>query len=113
MSGGDIVPAYKNIESDNEWVATHRLRKGQLNSAIYAPNSNPGTGTFNAVAPDGDNYVVAELQPDSGAWLPAGKPFCAFAFEIHATTRATNGYGLPGSHRLDLELVGIQLPPSP
>jgi hypothetical protein len=230
LSGGDIVPAYKNIESDSEWVATHRLRKGQLNSAIYAPNSNPGTvifridgykevsgqlvkvtgaddtitlyidnrlvegdiasvslggstpgecalfelptpdapialrfkadhpggfalnyhvevyrgsgtpvavsdltppiqplnvnydepthgsaffGTFNAVAPDGDNYVVAELQPDLGAWLPEGKPFCAFAFEVHASTRATNGYGLPGSRRLDLELVGIQQPPSP
>lgn len=227
LSGGDIVPAYKNIESDGEWIATHRLRKGQLNSAVYAPNSNPGTvifridgyqevsgqlvkvagaddtitlyidnrlvegdiasvslggfspgecalfelptpnapitlrfkadhpggfvqnyqvavyrgsgtpvpvndttppvqplnlsydeathgnaffGTFNAVAPDGDNYVVAELQPDSGAWLPEGKPFCAFAFEIYASTRATNGYGLPGASRLDLELVGIQLP---
>ena len=226
LSGGDTVPAYKNIESDDQWVATHRLRKGQLNSAIYAPNSNPGTvifridgykevsgdlvkvtgaddtitlyidnrlvegdiasvslggstpgecalfelttpndpislrfkadhpggftqnyrvavfrgsgtpvavsdltppaqpldvdydepthgaaffGTFNGVAPDGDNYVVAELQPDSGAWLPADKPFCAFAFEVHATTRATNGYGLPGSRRLDIELVGIQI----
>lgn len=227
LSGGDIVPAYKNIESDSEWVATHRLRKAQLNSAIYAPNSNPGTvifridgykevdgqlvkvvgaddtinlfidnrlvagdiasvsldgstpgecalfelpspnapitlrfkadhpggfvqnyhvevyrgsgtavlvsdltppaqpldvdyneaihgntffGTFNGIAPDGDNYVVAELQPDAGAWLPAGKPFCAFAFEVYASTRATNGYGLPGARRLDLELVGIQLP---
>ena len=226
LSGGDTVPTYKNIESDAQWVATHRLRKGQLNSAVYAPNSNPGTvifridgykkvsgdlvkvtgaddtitlyidnrlvegdiasvslggsmpgecalfelttpndpislrfkadhpagfaqnyrvavyrgsgtpvavsdstppaqpldvdydepthgnaffGTFNGIAPDGDNYVVAELQPDSGAWLPADKPFCAFAFEVHATTRATNGYSLPGSRRLDLELVGIQL----
>ncbi|MCB9006893.1 MAG: hypothetical protein H6656_05940 [Ardenticatenaceae bacterium] len=229
LSGGDIVPAYKNIESDSEWVATHRLRKAQLNSAIYAPNSNPGTvifridgykevsgqlvkvtgaddtitlyidnrlvegdiaslslgstppgdcalfelpsdnapitmrfkadhpsgfalnyhvavyrgaghsvavsdltapiqplnvdydepthgsaffGTFNGVAPDGDNYVVAELQADSGSWLE-GNPFCAFAFELYASTRATDGYGLPGSRRLDLELVGIQAPPSP
>lgn len=230
LSGGTSVPAYKNIESDGEWIATHRLRKAQLTSSIYAPNGNPGTvyfridgykkvsgdlvkvagaddtiklyidnrlvegdiasvsmggvapgecalfelptaaepitlrfradhpggfalkywvkvyrgsgtdmavsdltppfqplslaydetlhgsaffGTFNAVAPDGANYVEAELQPDAGAWLPTGKSFCAFAFEIHATTRATNGYGLPGSRRLDLELVGIQLPPSP
>ncbi len=230
LSGGTAVPAYKNIESDNDWIATHRLRKAQLNSGIYAPNSDPGTvyfridgykkvsgelvkvagaddeitlyidnrlvegeiasvsmggstpgecvlfeiptanepialrfkvdhpggfvqnynvqvyrgsgtavpvsdltppiqplnlsydetihgnaffGTFNAIAPDGDNFVVAELQTDGGAWLPAGKSFCAFAFEIHAATRATNGYGLAGSHRLDLELVGIQLPPSP
>ncbi|MCP4420967.1 MAG: hypothetical protein GY805_30520, partial [Chloroflexi bacterium] len=229
LSSGDTVPAYKNIESDPQWIATHRLRKGQLHSATYAPNSNPGTvifridgykevsgdlvkvigaddtitlyidnrlvegdiasvslggstpgecalfelttpndpialrfkadhpggftqnyrvavlrgsgtpvavsdltppaqplnvnydepthgaaffGTFNGVAPDGDNYVVAELQPDLGAWLPVGKPFCAFAFEVYATTRATNGYGKPGAKRLDIELVGIQQPSS-
>lgn len=227
ISSGPSVPAYKNIESDNQWIATHRLRKAQLTSSIYAPNSDPGTvyfridgykevsgelvkvtgaddditlyidnrriegdiasvslggntpgecalfelptpdapitlrfrtdhpggfaqdysvqvyrgsgtpvpvsdltppaqplslsyhepthgnaffGTFNAVAPDGANYVEAELQPDGGAWLPAGKPFCAFAFEIHGSTRATNGYGLAGGGRLDLELVGIQMP---
>ncbi len=230
LSGsGDMIPAYKNIESDGQWVATHRLRKGQLNSIVYAPNNNPGSvifridgykevssnlvkvigaddtitlyidnrlvegdiasvslggstpdecalfelptpnapislrfkvdhaggftqnyrvavlrgsgtpvavsdltppaqpldvnydepthgnaffGTFNGVAPDGDNYVVAELQPDSAAWLPAGKPFCAFAFEVYASTRATNGYGLPGARRQGIELVGIQLLPA-
>ncbi|MFZ1395250.1 MAG: hypothetical protein WAS33_00030 [Candidatus Promineifilaceae bacterium] len=227
LSGGPSVPAYKNIESDGQWIATHRLRKAQLTSGIYAPNSDPGTvyfrldgykevsgelvkvtgaddsitlyidnrriegdiasvslggnapgecalfelptpdapitlrfradhpggfaqaysvqvyrgsgtpvpvsdltppaqplslsydepthgnaffGTFNAVAPDGANYVEAQLQPDGGAWLPEGKPFCAFAFEIHGSTRATNGYGLAGGGRLDLELVGIQMP---
>jgi len=64
-------------------------------------------GTANAVAPDLDNYVTAELQPISGAWLPAGKTFCAFAFEIHGAPRTTNGYGIHGSRRLDVELVGI------
>ncbi|WP_420642730.1 hypothetical protein [Candidatus Leptofilum sp.] len=226
LSGGESVPAYKNIESDSQWIATHRLRKAKLNSSTYAPNSNPGPvifridgyrkvsgelvkvagaddqitlyidnrlvegdiasvamggstpgecalfeltspdapltlrfradhpggftqnyrvavfrgsgtpvavsdltppaqpldvdynagthgalffGTFNGVAPDGGNYVVAELQPDSGAWLPADKPFCAFAFEVYGTTRATNGYGKPGARRLDVELIGLQV----
>jgi len=59
------------------------------------------------VAPDGTGYVVAELQPSGGSWLPAGKSFCAFAFEIHGTPRQTNGYGLAPGYRLDVELVGI------
>ncbi len=64
-------------------------------------------GTADAVAPDLDDYVTAELQPASGSWLPTGTTFCAFAFEIHARPRTTNGYGLPGSRGLDVELVGI------
>jgi hypothetical protein len=64
-------------------------------------------GTFNGVSPDGDAYVVAELQPVSGAWLPAGKNFCDFAFEIYATPRTTDGYGLGIQSRLDVELIGI------
>lgn len=69
-------------------------------------------GTADAVAPDLDDYVTAELKPDSGAWLPPGKTFCAFAFEIQARPRTTNGYGLPGARRLDVELVGIDHTPS-
>jgi hypothetical protein len=69
------------------------------------------SGTFDAPAPDGDAYVVAELQPTAGAWLPAGKTFCAFAFEIHATPRTTDGYGLTGGSRRDLELIGISYEP--
>lgn len=222
------VPAYKNIESDPQWIATHRLRKIQLASALYAPNTDVGTvefwiegydgagnkvagaddkirlyidnkpiggdidtismgglapgecalfelpsanetltvrfkidhpegfleqyslnvlrgsntnvpvsdttapvqplslsysvathgnffyGTQNAVAPDASGYVLAELQPNSGSWLPAGKDFCAFAFEIHATPRVTDGYSTGVSRRLDVELVGIShTPPGP
>ncbi len=70
-------------------------------------------GTANGVDPDLDDYVTAELQAKAGAWLPAGKNFCAFAFEIHATPRVTNGYGLYGSRRLDVELVGISHTPPP
>lgn len=230
VDGGPLektVPAYKNIESSPDWIVTHRIRKAQLTSAIYAnalytsgagtvefwiegydgdgikvaedkikvfvdnrpisgdiasismggvspgecglfnlPTANetltikfkvdhPGGflknynlsvlrgsahpvavsdtlaptqplslsynegthgnffyGTLNAIAPDGDGYVLAELQPDSGAWLPAGKKFCAFAFEIHATPRVTDGYSLATEYRLDMELVGISYSPS-
>jgi hypothetical protein len=70
-------------------------------------------GTLNAVGPDSEGYVSAELQPNSGAWLPPGKDFCAFSFEIHAKPRVTNGYGLAGSRRLDVELVGISYTPPP
>jgi hypothetical protein len=64
-------------------------------------------GTFNAVAPDGDNYVIANLTPYP-AWLPAGKNFCAFAFEVSATRRVTDGYSLAPERRLDVELIGIR-----
>ena len=227
------VPSYLNIESDPEWVATHRLRKVQLTSssyenALYGPEESPRTvefkiegysaagdkvpgaedsikllidnrpligdidsismgavspgecalfelaapnavltvrfkadhpsgfmqtytldvirgsntavpvsdttapiqplsltyneatygnfffGTFNAVAPDADRYVVAELQPTGGAWLPAGQNFCAFSFRLSATPRTTNGYGLTPGHYLDFELIGISYtPPGP
>lgn len=219
------VPAYKNIEVDNDWVATHRLRKIILRSWRYAPNSDPGTvefriegynsagnkvvdaddhialyidnreidgdidnvamgtvspgecalfeltspndtltvrfkvthpggflknyhlsvirgsntsvavsdtmapvqplnvdynetthgnfffGTLNAMGPDSEGYVLAELQPNAGAWLPADKNFCAFAFEIWATPRITNGYSLWPSRRRDVELIGISYTP--
>jgi hypothetical protein len=71
-------------------------------------------GTFNAVAPDADRYVVAELQPTGGAWLPAGQNFCSFSFRLSATPRTTNGYGLTPGHYLDFELIGISYtPPGP
>jgi hypothetical protein len=86
-------------------------------SLIYdeALHGNSFYGTFNGVSPDGNAYVVAELQPVSGAWLPTGKNFCAFAFEIYATPRTTNGYGLAPQGRLDVELIGISYnaPPGP
>ena len=70
-------------------------------------------GTANAVGPDLDDYVTAELQATAGDWLPVDKEFCAFAFEIHAIPRVTNGYGLYSSRRLDVELVGISYTPPP
>lgn len=220
------VPSYLNIESDPEWIATHRLRKIQLSSsyyenALYGPNESPRSvdfkiegynkdgdmvsgaedtirllidnravvgdidsismgsvspgecalfeltsanaalavrfkvdqpggfvksytlsvirgsnnsvpvsdttapvqplnlvydetahgnfffGTINAVSPDADKYVIAELQPNSGAWLPADKNFCAFSFRLSTMPRTTNGYGLSPGYYLDFELVGI------
>ena len=59
------------------------------------------------MAPDGDYYVEAQLQPTSGSWLPAGQPFCAFAFELYAQVRTTNGFSNASSGRVDLQLVGI------
>lgn len=74
-------------------------------------------GTFNAVNPDSEDYVLAVLQPNLGAWLaglPPEKTFCAFAFELYATPRVTNGYWKGGGGRLDVELVGISyVPPAP
>lgn len=229
LDGGlaQIVDAYKNIENNSDWVATHRIRKIQLSSAIYAsalymnatgtvefwiegynvagnkvaaaddkiklfidnrkisgdiasismgglslgecglfdlPAENqplvvrfkvdhPGGflkkyylqvlrgsatsvpvtaplqplsmdydetthgsffyGTLNAVSPDGDGYVEAELYP-VGAWLPFGKNFCAFAFEIYGKPRVTDGHNLATGYRLDVELIGISYnPPAP
>ncbi len=86
-----------------------------LSLAYHEPtHGNTFFGTANAVSPDLDNYVVAELQAVAGAWLPGGKNFCAFAFEIHASPRTTNGYGVFGGYRLDTELIGISYnPPTP
>jgi len=55
-------------------------------------------------------YVVAELQPVSGSWLPAGNTFCAFAFSISATPRLTDGWSLAGGYQLDSDLIGISYP---
>lgn len=75
--------------------------EGAFGNAFY--------GTANGVAPDGDGYVTVDLQPVSGAWLPAGKTFCAFSFEINGDLRITDGYHNFGGGRLDFELVGINL----
>ncbi len=68
-------------------------------------------GTLNGVGPDADRYVVAELQPNSGAWLPSNKNFCAFEFSVEATPRVTDGYSLASSRTLDKELIGISYTP--
>ena len=69
-------------------------------------------GTFNGVSPDGDGYVVAELQPNSGLWLN-GHNFCAFEFSIGGSPRVTNGYSNFGGGTLDKELVGMSSTPTP
>jgi len=78
-----------------------------------ATHGNFFFGTFNAIAPDASGFVEAELQPSSGAWLPAGKNFCAFAFEIYGTRRSTDGYHVDGNRRLGVELIGISFTPGP
>lgn len=78
------------------------------NEALYG---NTFFGTLNAVAPDGDGYVLAELQPNSGSWLPTGHNFCAFEFSVSGTPRTTNGYGTFPGRILDRELIGISYAP--
>lgn len=76
-------------------------------------HGNSFYGTLNAVSPDGDGYVEAELHP-VGVWLPTGKNFCAFAFEIYGKPRITDGHSLATGYRLDVELIGISYnPPTP
>jgi hypothetical protein len=81
-------------------------------SLSYDPvlHGNNFRGTFNAVAPDANEYVEAVLTANSGSWLPPGENFCSFMFRISGTPRTTNGYSLGAGHTLDLELVGISFP---
>jgi len=76
-----------------------------------AAHGNFFFGTFNAVGPDADHYVLAQLQANAGSWLPPGQQFCAFQFALGATPRTTNGYALSGGYTLDSELVGISYTP--
>ena len=58
--------------------------------------------------------LESEVTPDSGAWLPAGKDFCAFAFELWTTRRATDGRDPAYGKRQHIELIGINYtPPTP
>jgi hypothetical protein len=43
------TPAYDNIESDPAWILTHRNRKAQLSSALYASATNPSGEPFGSV----------------------------------------------------------------
>jgi hypothetical protein len=74
-----------------------------------ATHGNNFYGTANGVAPDGDGYITVDLQPTSGAWLPTGKTFCAFSFEVNGYPRITDGYSNFTGGRLDFELIGISL----
>lgn len=66
-------------------------------------------GTPSSPNSDGFGYVTVDLQPTSGSWLPAGKNFCAFSFEVDGCPRVTDGYGVFGCRRLDFELIGISI----
>lgn len=58
--------------------------------------------------------LEADVTPAGGAdWLPTGKTFCAFAFELTTVRRATNGRTLPHRRRQHLELIGIAHTPPP
>ena len=73
------------------------------------PDPNYSNYSANSVAPDGDGYITVDLQPTSGSWLPAGKTFCAFSFEVSGNLRITDGYSNFGGGRLDFELIGISI----
>jgi len=51
--------------------------------------------------------------PAEGGWLPPGKTFCAFAFELWTTRRATNGRSKATARREHIELIGITHSPPP
>jgi hypothetical protein len=54
-----------------------------------------------------DGWVEIQVQPASGNWLPAGRDFCAFSFELYVRDRTTNGYGTPGNRLVYRELIGL------
>ena len=51
--------------------------------------------------------------PAEGGWLPPGKTFCAFAFELWTTRRVTNGRNKATGRRQHIELIGITHTPPP
>jgi hypothetical protein len=51
-------------------------------------------------------WLVADVTPVAD-WLPTGKDFCAFAFELWTTRRATNGRHRAHAQRQHIELIGI------
>lgn len=52
-----MVDSFLNIESDPEWLFTHRDRKAMLSSGVYQPNS-AGRVTFRIVGYDADGEAV-------------------------------------------------------
>ena len=47
----------------------------------------------------------------SGYWLPSGKNFYTFAFELWTTRRTTNGRHKGGENRQHIELIEISCSP--
>ncbi len=51
-------------------------------------------------------WLVSDVTP-AGGWLPPGKDFCGFAFELWTTRRATDGRDRAHALRQHIELIGI------
>lgn len=88
------------------------IQKQSDGSAIAGSYSNVAPFRFQGTTPlaDASGYVTYSIVPSDGSWLPAGRHFCAFSFELQATERTTNGKGTPSTGTLWRELVGISLP---
>ncbi len=82
------------------------------------PTAHPIAETYNPVAPFRFYGTLAPLNPEgyeevnvkpSGSvpWLPAGKTFCAYSFELSVQDRVTDGYGIPSAYIVWRELIGI------
>jgi hypothetical protein len=65
-------------------------------------------GTGDQPSADADGYVVTEVTPTGGSWLPAGVPFCTFAVQVGASTRVTDGYHANVGYGPAQYLLGIQ-----
>ena len=95
----------------NDFTPTHDAATGQPVAASYqsvAPFRFYGT-TLSAGA---DGHVEVNLIPVSGSWLPPGRSFCAFSFNLSSVDRTTDGKSTPGGRTLWRELIGISHPPS-
>jgi hypothetical protein len=54
--------------------------------------------------------LIVDVTP-TGTWLPSDKNFCAFAFELWTTRRATDGRYKASARRKYIELVGLSYSP--
>ncbi|HYW14469.1 MAG TPA: hypothetical protein VE871_21055, partial [Longimicrobium sp.] len=68
----------------------------------------PFHGTGDQPSADADGYVVTEVTPTGGSWLPAGVPFCTFAVQVSASTRVTDGHHANVPYGPAQYLLGIQ-----
>jgi hypothetical protein len=72
--GGAVnVPAYTNIESDVSYVFTHRSRKAQLTSALYA-NAGPAAVQFWIEGYDGAGNQVAGAEDSITLFIDNSHP---------------------------------------
>lgn len=83
---------------------------------VDSATSGPVSGAYQDVPPyryqgtlevSLDGWRVLQIEPASGNWLPSGRDFCAFSFELSVQDRTTNGYGTPSSRTVYRELIGL------